>query len=102
MKIGHLENKPATAPVAGDRKSGGSGNVDGGSAASATSGDSVQVQLSDTASLLGSTDAEFDAEKVERISQAIRDGKFSINADAIADKLIANAQELLDRTSPSH
>jgi len=37
----------------------------------------------------------FDAEKVQRISEAIRDGKFTVNADAIADKLIANAQELL-------
>ena len=43
----------------------------------------------------GSTEGVFDAEKVQRISEAIRDGKFTVNADAIADKLIANAQELL-------
>ena len=35
--------------------------------------------------------------KVERIAQAIRDGKFSINAEVIADKLITNAEELLGR-----
>ena len=43
----------------------------------------------------GSTEGVFDAEKVQRISDAIRDGKFVVNADAIADKLIANAQELM-------
>jgi negative regulator of flagellin synthesis FlgM len=43
-------------------------------------------------------DGAFDAAKVERIAQAIRDGTLQIDAGAIADKLIANAQELLDRT----
>jgi negative regulator of flagellin synthesis FlgM len=43
-------------------------------------------------------EGSFDAAKVERITQAIRDGTFSVNAGAIADQLIANAQELLDRT----
>ena len=40
----------------------------------------------------------FDAAKVERISRSIQDGTFKVNPDAIADKLIANAQELLART----
>ena len=43
--------------------------------------------------------AEAEAEKVARISQAIADGSFRINAEAIADKLIANAQELLGKSS---
>jgi negative regulator of flagellin synthesis FlgM len=43
----------------------------------------------------GSTDGVFDTEKVKRIADAIRDGKYEIDANAIADKLIANAQELL-------
>jgi negative regulator of flagellin synthesis FlgM len=43
-------------------------------------------------------EGSFNAAKVERIAQAIRDGSFSVNAGAIADQLIANAQELLDRT----
>lgn len=36
-----------------------------------------------------------DADKVARMSQAIADGSFKVNADAIADKLIANAREQL-------
>ncbi len=39
--------------------------------------------------------AEFDAGKVQRISQAIADGSFKVDAEAIADKLIANAEEVL-------
>jgi negative regulator of flagellin synthesis FlgM len=39
----------------------------------------------------------FESGKVERIAAAIRDGSFKVNADVIADKLIANAQELLGR-----
>jgi negative regulator of flagellin synthesis FlgM len=47
------------------------------------------------------TDGTFDADKVARMAQAIRDGKFEVNADAIADKLIANTQELLRKYSSS-
>jgi negative regulator of flagellin synthesis FlgM len=43
------------------------------------------------------SDPTFDAAKVERIAQAIRDGKFTVNPEAIADKLIVNAEELLGR-----
>jgi anti-sigma28 factor (negative regulator of flagellin synthesis) len=32
---------------------------------------------------------------VAKIAQAIRDGQFEVNAEAIADKLIANTRELL-------
>ena len=43
----------------------------------------------------GSTEGVFDTAKVQRISDAIRNGQFKVNPEAIADKLIANAQELL-------
>ena len=60
---------------------------------------SAKVEISGTAaSLLAGVKgapAEFDAGKVTRISQAIADGSFEVNAEAIADKLIANAQEVL-------
>ena len=66
---------------------------------------SAKVELSNAASALGSQeidDGSFDAAKVQRISQAISEGKFTINAQAIADKLISNAQELVGRSQPSH
>ena len=43
----------------------------------------------------GAGEGVFDAAKVQRIGDAIRNGQFKVNPDAIADKLIANAQELL-------
>lgn len=43
----------------------------------------------------GGATASFDADKVSAIRQAIAEGKFSIRADAIADKLVASVQELL-------
>jgi negative regulator of flagellin synthesis FlgM len=60
------------------------------------------VALSENAAkLLGSADvsADFDAAKVERISQEISDGSYKVNPEAIADKLLANAQELLGKVS---
>ena len=58
---------------------------------------SAKVELSSSAASLmaGASSADFDAEKVSRISQAIADGSYKINAEVIADKLIANPQEVL-------
>lgn len=91
MKIGPLESKPAAAPVA-ERK----GQP---AAAQMRAEPSAQVALSPAASALAGTgtDPAFDTAKVERVAQAIRDGKFTVNAEAIADKLIVNAEELLGR-----
>ena len=100
MKIGHPADKlpPATgvgSPAAEAARP---------SAAAAPAGQSVadtsaKVELSSTAAGLmsGGTSAEFDADKVARMAEAIAGGTFKINADAIADKLIANAQELLTK-----
>ncbi len=97
MKIGSFENKPITAtpPAAAERKA-----TTAASAAPAAEA-SAQVDLSAAASALSSAgtsnDGSFDAGKVERIAQAIRDGNFKVNPEAIADKLIDNAKELLAR-----
>jgi negative regulator of flagellin synthesis FlgM len=66
---------------------------------------SAQVAISNAAKLAasgGADDGSFDAAKVQRISQAISEGKFTINANAIADKLVANAQELLSARANKH
>lgn len=59
----------------------------------------AEVELSPTAASLRSStaSADFDAAKVERIGQSIAEGRFKVDADAIADKLIANARELLGK-----
>jgi negative regulator of flagellin synthesis FlgM len=91
MKIGPLESKPAGTPAT-ERKN-------PTAAVEIHAEPSAQVALSPEASALATARAEpaFDAAKVERIAQAIRDGKFTIDAEAIADKLIVNAEELLGR-----
>ncbi|MDR1276140.1 MAG: flagellar biosynthesis anti-sigma factor FlgM [Candidatus Accumulibacter sp.] len=55
-----------------------------------------EVRLSELASQLQSADeSAFDAARVSEIKRAISEGRFVINADAIADRLIASAKELL-------
>jgi negative regulator of flagellin synthesis FlgM len=92
MKIGPLDPKTIAPPTAGERKGAVAPAPDKAQA-------SAQVDLSASAALHASEEANatFDSAKVERIAQAIRDGKFSVNAEAIADKLIVNAEELLGR-----
>lgn len=92
MKIGPLDPKQATLPVV-DRRA---------QVAPAAGGErsepSAKVALSPAAQMLSAAAADsggFDSAKVDRIAQAIREGRFAVNAEAIADKLIANAQELL-------
>ena len=98
MKIGPLEPKPQVAPATGERKASATAPT---ATTASTAEASAQVELSPAAATLSTDSAEgsFDAEKVQRIAQAIRDGKFKVNPEAIADKLIANAQELLGKTS---
>ncbi|MDR2787789.1 MAG: flagellar biosynthesis anti-sigma factor FlgM [Candidatus Accumulibacter sp.] len=63
-----------------------------------TEGAPDEVDLSSLASQLLDPDNEspFDAGRVAEIKQAISEGRFSIDASAIADRLIVSARELLD------
>ena len=62
---------------------------------------SARVELKSQAAqqALAAQRGDFDGAKVERIAQAIRDGKFIVDPEIIADRLIANAQELLRKPS---
>jgi negative regulator of flagellin synthesis FlgM len=97
MKIGSFDNSkpvaPAAAPAAERKGAAAPAVPQGGTEASA------QVALSPEAALLvqAAADPTFDAAKVERIAAAIRNGQYQVNAEAIADKLIVNAEELLGR-----
>ena len=101
MKIGHPGDTSAAAALAQSRAA----PTDAGKAAtpSVVAEAGSQVALSSTAAALRSRNAEaagdFDAAKVSRIAQAIADGSFKVNPEVIADKLIANAQELLSKTT---
>jgi len=104
MKIGTITGTVATTAIDNDRRS-----VRQQSSTSSTSkvlddDSSAQVELSPEAAMLSQAaqDPTFDQAKVDRIAQAIREGSFSIDAGAIADKLLANAQEVLGRSRPQH
>lgn len=110
MKIGNSPDGSANAPKAERAASrraetpAATDNVRQATKASAPA-PSAQVAISNTAKLAASggvDDGSFDAAKVQRISQAISEGKFTVNARAIADKLVANAQELLDARANKH
>lgn len=99
MKIGNPADKPGSAaPVAPVRSQ--PAETKAAQAGAHHGADpSAKVELSNTASSLleGGASADFDADKVARIAQAISDGKFEINAEKIADRLIANAHEVLGK-----
>ncbi|KNZ34386.1 MAG: hypothetical protein AD742_03205 [Methylibium sp. NZG] len=105
MKIGQPADKPALTPAGTPRTGAGDApKVLPQQAGGAPEGEaSTKVVLSDAAAALmaatPSAKADFDAEKVERISKAIADGSFKVNPEAVADKLIANARELLNKYS---
>ena len=97
MKIGHLDSSVAPAPATGERGTTSAPRTV--TQADATA--STHVALSDAAAMLsvGDNMPEFDTDKVSRVAQAIRDGKYKVNHEAIADKLITNAQELLGKVA---
>jgi negative regulator of flagellin synthesis FlgM len=43
--------------------------------------------------------ADIDTQKVASVKSAIQDGTYVVNPEAIADKLLSNAQEMLKRTT---
>lgn len=43
--------------------------------------------------------AEIDTQKVATVKAAIQNGTYVVNPEAIADKLLSNAQEMLNRTT---
>lgn len=98
MKIGPIDIANATAASPGADRA--ARRTQGKADPRPASEPGVRVDLSASASLRGEgVEGSFDQAKVDRIAQAIRDGRFEVNAEAIADKLIANARELLGKST---
>lgn len=68
----------------------------------ATPKEGVNVSLGSTSSQLRSMGADMtgtapvDSKKVAEIKQAISEGRFQINSEAIADNLISNVEEMIN------
>jgi negative regulator of flagellin synthesis FlgM len=104
MKIGQPAEQPVATPAASEAKApSAKANGKAGATDGAASNASAKVKLSDAVSgLLAGKEVTadvFDAAKVDRLATAIAQGKFVVNPAAVADKLIANALELLDKRS---
>lgn len=81
----------SNTPARGEKPAAAS-NGNGGQDSVKLSSMSTQIQALET----GISEASgFDAAKVEAIKLAISEGRFTINAEAIADKLISSTRELL-------
>lgn len=87
--------KPAERPATpGTGRSAGKSQ---GTGASAASGVTVTLSpQSQSLSVQGPNSDTFDSGKVEAVKTAIANGSFQVNAEAIADKLLANASEMLN------
>lgn len=102
MKIGPAREQAVGTSVTTEAKTRAKSDATLGAAGSTPSAASAKVRLSDAASGLlavGPASEVFDAAKVERLSEAIAQGKFVVNPAAVADKLIASARELLSKSA---
>ena len=92
MKIG--PNLDTAAAAETQTRGGRVATTSAAATTSATSGVD-QVALSAAGAQIGAPSSDFDSKKVDAIRQAIKDGRFTVNAGAIADRLIADAAALL-------
>ena len=105
MKIGQQPELPGAlaqaAPAKQQAKA--AAQAAGGLAASASSAAAaagVPVTLSSAAKALEQTSrnqGDFDAGKVKAVRSAIESGTFKVDAEVVADKMLANTQELIAR-----
>ena len=97
MNIGDTSDAHLAVSTAHPSKTGAGAETRRGAASAASSGVGVPVTLTAQARALGqSSAADIDLDKVQAAKQALANGTFSANPEAIADRLIANAQEMLN------
>ncbi|WP_295956235.1 flagellar biosynthesis anti-sigma factor FlgM [Rhodoferax sp.] len=106
MKIGQGIDVPAALNAAllkkadQDKEAAPASMAEKGARAIPTAG--AQVSVSTLARTLEQNDravgSDFDSKKVADIKAAIKNGTFKINPEAIADKMLDNAQEMLSVT----
>ena len=101
MKINHSTvsgqgGKPAVASTGGnpvERVNGAPGKPSADAGGASVQLSSLSTQLAALESSLA-TGAAFDAGKVQEIKEAIRSGSLSVNAQVVAEKMLAGLQEM--------
>ncbi|MCL4770193.1 MAG: flagellar biosynthesis anti-sigma factor FlgM [Burkholderiaceae bacterium] len=101
MKIGQTPEMPGGLSPGAAAKSQGkavpaasTGAAPAGSAAAAAAVAKAAQGLDNAARVQG----DFDAGKVKAVRAAIENGTFKVDAEVVADKMLANSQEFLSRT----
>lgn len=104
MKINQLQDIAAPAGTAGTKKAAQDAQPTAATAQTQAGAAATPAQVkvtvsSQVRSLEESITAGdgVDAERVQAMREAIANGTFKVDAEAIADKLLANAQEILSR-----
>jgi negative regulator of flagellin synthesis FlgM len=106
MKIGQPSDNPipvsTTAQPVPPKAGQSASTTANAAAAKSTQSAGVAVTVSTLARTLGAAKsgeaADVDMAKVNSVRAAIQEGTYVVNPEAIADKLLANAQEMLNRT----
>ena len=95
MKIGSTHELPAAAPAAGASRAA----APAAPLAATAAVDAVDVSAAGAALVRAAGSSDFDQAKVDAVRQAIAEGRFTVNAGAIADQLISDATALLSPRS---
>ena len=98
MKIGNPAEKPAAHAANSTPAAALDATKPGSKAAGPDASATVALSSAASTLMVGGASPDIDAAKVDKISKAIADGTFKVNPETIADKLIANAQELLGKS----
>ena len=101
MKITRT-TEPTRAERTQPSTTGGAARSTGAATQSTPSSSGASVQLSGQSTRLSQLETQFpqssfDAAKVSEIRSAIADGRYQVNAGAVADKLLASAAQLAGR-----
>lgn len=102
MKIGQPEISPSvTQPLQPTTAKPGQGTAPAAKSERKPPGVGVTVSASARSleAARGGDTADVDLEKVNAVRQAIENNTFAVNPEVIADKLLSNAREMLQRSS---
>jgi negative regulator of flagellin synthesis FlgM len=98
MKIDQLvANIPSAKIGTGSAKS--SKSVDGSADVTSTTSEAVQISAEGQSIAKSATGGVFDAQKVADIKAAISAGRFQVNAEMVADGIIASVRDLIQQRS---
>jgi negative regulator of flagellin synthesis FlgM len=88
MRINDLYRQAATPTDATSARPSGAGSAAGGASIDASAGAPVKVTVSSKALELSSQTSEASDAKVARLTQAVADGSFKVDPQAIANKIV--------------